>query len=132
MKVRVITPTQVVLDVEAAHVTVEDVTGSLGIRAGHLPLVTELEVSLLVARDAEGVEQYAALDGGVLVVSEDTVTATSRRAVRGEDLDHLENFVLEDFRSEAEQQRIANASFQKLRLAFLKHLFNMEAGGVRR
>jgi len=40
VNVRVITPTEVVLDLEATHVTVEDITGSLGFRPGHLPLVT--------------------------------------------------------------------------------------------
>ena len=126
MKVRVITPTKVVLDADAVHVTVEDITGSLGIRPGHIPMIAALEVSMLVARDAHGEEKYVALDGGVLTVSKDTVTVTSQRAVIGDDLEHLDNTVLADFRSEAEQDRTANAAFQKLRVAFLKRLFDLE------
>lgn len=131
MKVRVITPTKVVFDADAIHVTVEDVTGSLGIRPGHIPMVTALEACMLLARDAGGTEQYVALDGGVLVVASDTVTVTSRRAVAGDDVEHLEGTVLADFKTEADHERNANAAFQKLRIAFLRRLFDMETAGVR-
>ena len=126
MNVAVITPTAVVLDAEAVHVTVEDVTGSLGFRPGHLPLATALAVGLLVARDESGAETYVAVDGGVLVVANDTVTVTSRRAVTGDDLDRLEGTVLEDFRNDAERERSANTTFQRLRVAFLKRLLDLD------
>ena len=131
MKVRVITPTNVVLETDAAHVTVEDVTGSLGIRPGHIPMVTALEACMLLARDSGGAERYVALDGGVLVVTGDVVTVTSRRAVAGDDLEHLEETVLADFKTEADHERNANAAFQKLRIAFLRRLFDMETVGTR-
>ena len=130
MNVQVITPTQVVLDAEAVHVTVEDVTGSLGFRPGHLPLATALAVGLLVARDENGAETYVAIDGGVLVVSDDTVTVTSRRAVTGDDIDRLESTVLEDFRDDAERERSANSTFQRLRVAFLKRLLDLDVAGT--
>ena len=39
MKLRILTPTEVVLEQDAVHVTVEDQTGSLGIRPGHAALI---------------------------------------------------------------------------------------------
>jgi len=88
--------------------------------------VTALEVGILLARDATGAEHFAALDGGVLVVRDDTVTAATPRAVAGEDLEDLEAGVLDFFRRETDDERAANVAFQKLRLAFLKRLFDLE------
>lgn len=130
MKVRVITPTDIVLETDAAHVTVEDVAGSLGIRPGHIPMVTALDACMLLARDPAGAEHHVAIDGGVLVVAADTVTVTSRRAVPGDDLEHLEGTVLADFKTEADHERNANAAFQKLRIAFMRRLFDMETVGI--
>ena len=68
MKLRVLTPTEVVLDEDVVHVSVEDPTGSLGFRPGHAPLVTPLVRGILTARDAAGRERYVALDGVISLI----------------------------------------------------------------
>ena len=44
MKLRILTPTEVLLDKDVVHVTAEDATGSLGIRPGHAALVTTTDI----------------------------------------------------------------------------------------
>ena len=129
MKVRVLTPTEVVLERDAAHVTVEDPTGSLGIRPGHAPLVTPLVQGILIARDANGSERYVAVDGGVAVVNDDVVEVATRQAVAGDDLAHLEDTVLVEFEKHAEEDRTNQVAFEKMRISFLRNVLEAERAG---
>ena len=128
MKLRVLTPTEVVLDEDVVHVSVEDPTGSLGFRPGHAPLVTPLVRGILTARDAAGRERYVALDGGVALVGGDTVQVVSRQAVESDDLDHLEREVVSEFARQAEEDQVNFVAFEKMRLAFMRRLLELEKG----
>ena len=128
MKLRVFTPTEVVLEDEVAHVTVEDPTGSIGIRPGHAPLVTPLVQGILVARAEDGRERYLALDGGVALVNRDTVEVVSRQAVESNDLTHLEDTVLGEFARRADQEKSSSVAFEKMRLSFMRRLLELEKG----
>ena len=128
MKLRVFTPTEVVLEEEVAHVTVEDPTGSLGIRPGHAPLVTPLVQGILVARAADGRERYLALDGGVALVNRDVVEVVSRQAVESDDPAHLEEVVLREFEKRADQEKSSSVAFEKMRLSFMRRLLELEKG----
>ena len=128
MKLRVLTPTEVVLEDDVVHVSVEDPTGSLGFRAGHAPLVTPLVRGILTARSADGRERYVALDGGVAIVGNDVVEIASRQAVESDDLDHLERNVVSEFARQAQQDQANFVAFEKMRLSFMRRLLELEKG----
>ena len=129
MKLRVMTPTEIVLEEDVHHVSAEDPTGSLGIRPGHAPLVTPLVRGILMARRADGHEHYAAVNGGVLIVNNDTVDVVSRQAVLSDDLGHLEDTVLARFDAEADQDRTNHVAFEKMRISFMRRVLEMERPG---
>ena len=131
MKLRVLTPTEVVLDEDVIHVTVEDPTGSLGIRPGHAPLVTPLVRGILMARRTGGGEHYAALNGGVMLVSRDLVEVVSRQAVASDDLGHLEDTVLAQFEKEADADLTNHVAFEKMRISFMRRVLEMDTAGAR-
>ena len=120
MRLRLITPTEVVLETDVEHVTVEDPTGSLGIRPGHAPLVTPLVPGIVQAREPAGRTQYVAVNGGVMLVGGDTVEIFSRQAVAGTDLQHLEDNVVAGFEKDVEEDRANRAAFEKLRVSFMR------------
>jgi len=129
VNVRVFTPTEVVLETEAVHVTAEDPTGSLGVRPGHAPLVTPLVKGILVVREAGGRERYVAVNGGVLIVNRDRVEVVSRQAVLSDDLARLEETVLARFEREAETDRAGHVAFEKMRLDFLRRVLEFQRAG---
>ena len=131
MKLRVLTPTDVVLDEDVVHVTVEDPTGSLGIRPGHAPLVTPLVRGILMARRPGGAEHYAAVNGGVMLVSRDRVEVVSRQAVASDDLRHLEDTVLAQFDKEADADRANHVAFERMRINFMRRVLEMDTAGDR-
>lgn len=130
MKLRVLTPTQVVFEQESAHITVEDPTGSLGIRPGHAPLVSSLVQTILVARPEHGAEQYVAVNGGVLLVSAQETVIVSRQAVVSRDLHHLETTVMRQFEAEAEADRSNHTAFEKMRFQFLRQVLEYDDAGT--
>ena len=129
MRVRVFTPTEVVLDREVAHVTVEDLTGSLGVRPRHAPLVTPLVAGIVTAREAGGAETYVAVNRGVMKVNNDLVEIATRQAVAGDDLAHLENTVLASFEKEADADRVNHVAFERMRLSFMRNVLGFERAG---
>ena len=120
MKLRILTPTEIVLEKDAVHVTVEDQTGSLGIRPGHASLVTALVPGIVQARTEGGSAHYVAVNGGVMLVGGDLVEIVSRQAVVGTDLAHLENNVLSEFEKDVKEDRANRAAFEKLRVSFMR------------
>ena len=120
MKLRILTPTEVIFDQEVTHVTAEDPTGSLGIRPGHTALVTPLVPGVVMARNAPGQEQYVAVNGGVMLVGNDTVEIVSRRAVAGTNLQHLTDNVVSEFEKEAQDDKANHTAFEKLRVSFMR------------
>ncbi len=129
MKLRVLTPTEVILEEEVTHVTAEDVTGSLGIRPGHAALVTPLAVGIVIARAAAGGERYVAVNGGVMIVTGEEVEIVSRHAVASSDLAHLEGTVLEAFDKEEHDDRTNKVAFEKMRLNLMRRVLDVETAG---
>lgn len=128
MILRVLSPTEVALEQEVAHVTMEDPTGSLGVRPGHAPMVTPLVPGILTARAADGTERYLAVNGGVAVVNRDIVEVVSRQVVESDDIGHLERDVLTEFDRQDQQDRTNFVAFEKMRLAFMRRLLELERG----
>jgi len=129
MKLRVFTPSEVVLECDVAHVTAEDPTGSLGVRPGHAPLVTPLVRSVLVAREPGGRERYVAVDRGVMLVDGELVRVAVRQAVAGADIGELERTALARFEKEADEDRANHVAFEKMRISFMRNLLEMDRAG---
>ena len=129
MRLRVMSPTEVVLDQEVIHVTAEDVTGSLGIRPGHAPLVTPLAPSIVVARGPDGRERYVAVNGGAMLVSGNEVEIVSRHAVASDDMAHLEATALAEFDREAQEDQHNRVAFERLRIDFMRRVLEVDRAG---
>jgi F-type H+-transporting ATPase subunit epsilon len=129
MKLRVFTPSEVVLECEAVHVTAEDTTGSLGIRADHAPLVTPLVRGILMVRQPDGVERFVVVDRGVLLVCDDVVLVASRQAVESDSIADLDRISREQFEQEAELDKSTHVAFEKMRISFMRGVLEMERAG---
>ncbi len=126
MKLRVLTPTEVILEQDVVHVTAEDSTGSLGIRSGHAALVTPLVPGVVMARGTDGTERYVAVNGGVMLVGGDTIEVVSRHAVADNDLHHLQDTVVAGFEKEVQGDRTNRAAFEKLRMSFMRGVLDYD------
>jgi F-type H+-transporting ATPase subunit epsilon len=130
MKLRVLTPTEVILEQDVVHVTAEDPTGSLGIQPGHAALVTHLVPGIVHVRGSGGQEQYVAVNGGLMMVGSDMIEIVSRQAIVGNDLQHLETHVVSDFEKELREDQAGRAAFEKLRVSFMRGVIDYDKANV--
>jgi F-type H+-transporting ATPase subunit epsilon len=124
MKLTVLTPTALVLEVEdVRRLRARDATGELGIRPGHGDFLTLLEVSVLDYTAGDGPVRYVAVAGGVLSVEGgQAVQVLSDEAVAGDDLRELEATTLESFRHRVSTEETAATGLARLHVALMRRL----------
>jgi F-type H+-transporting ATPase subunit epsilon len=125
MKLVITTPTAVVVNADnLLYVRAEDWTGAFGIQQGHADFLTALAISVLMWRDAMGVEHYAAVRGGALRVrGGQSVEVATREAVVGDDLRNLREVVLTQMAKNAETEQAARLGALGLQQAAIQQIY---------
>ncbi|WP_454883320.1 F0F1 ATP synthase subunit epsilon [Sphingomonas oryzagri] len=132
MRLRITSPTAIVVDCDIVSVRAEDASGGFGILNGHADFLTVLEVSVVSWRSLDGKSGYCAVRNGILTVSggEDVAVAT-REAHVGDDLEKLEAEVLAGYRQHREAERSSRTASAKLRMQAIRHMVEALQGGSR-
>ena len=124
MRLLITTPTRVVIDdPEVTALRAEDGSGGFGILDGHADFLTALTVSVVSWRAADGGQRFCAVRRGVLSATGGReVAIATRQALVGDDLDHLEQVVLAEFRQEIEAERKARAESLQLQMKAIRQI----------
>ena len=124
MRLLITTPTTVVVDEpDASAVRAEDESGSFGILDGHDDLLTALAVSVVSWHRADGPPRYCAVRRGILSVAGGReVAIATREAITGDDLDHLEQVVLAEFRQKADIERASRTTALELQMKAIRQI----------
>jgi F-type H+-transporting ATPase subunit epsilon len=83
----IVTPERTVLSEAVVAVQLPAADGSLGILAGHAPLLAELSVGDCLIRLASGAEEHLAVAGGFVEVSRERVTVLADTAEFAREID---------------------------------------------
>jgi F-type H+-transporting ATPase subunit epsilon len=83
----IVTPERTVVSETVSAVQLPAIDGSLGILAGHAPLLADLGVGECVVKLPNGAEEVYALAGGTVEVSREQVTVLADTAERASDID---------------------------------------------
>ncbi len=121
MRLKVLLPTEVLLDRQVKKIVAEAQNGSFGILPRHIDFAAALVPSVVVYVDAQGTERFLGIDEGTLVKCADEVSISTRNAVPGDDLQTLRDVVRGRFLELDERERSARGALARL-----------EAGVVRR
>lgn len=122
MRLHIVTPLTVVVDMDIQSLRAEDDSGSFGILPGHADFLTRLSVSVVSWR-SDGAAHFCALRGGVLTVAGGTtVSIATHEAVPGDDLEHLDQIVLARFRADLEEERSAHTEATRLQISAIRQL----------
>lgn len=134
MRLVVLTPQAAIVDREVVHVRAEDASGAFGLLDRHSDLLTALSVSVLVYRDPDRREHFAAVRGGILsVTGGNRVEVLTREAVSGDDLDVLKHDVLERFRKVIADEERGRSGVSRMEGALLRRVadyMHLERGVV--
>jgi F-type H+-transporting ATPase subunit epsilon len=120
MRLKVLSPTKVVVDEAVVKVVAEGEHGSFCLLPHHVDFLAALAPGLLSFESADGKERFAAVDEGVLVKRGNEVLVSARQVIAGLDLDALRHAVQEEFVKLDEQERAASAATAKLEASFLR------------
>jgi F-type H+-transporting ATPase subunit epsilon len=127
MRLEVITPERVILDVRVERILAEAPDGHFGMLPNHGDFVTELAPGILVYQLSEGDERFVALHSGTLVKCGPLVRVAVRKAIEGDDLAALRARVEEEFRQQDEDERAARAALALLEASMIRRFRDLES-----
>lgn len=82
----IVTPEKTVLSETVTSVQLPAASGSMGILAGHAPLLAELSVGECIVQVADGAEAHFVLAGGFVEVTRERVTILADTAERDDEI----------------------------------------------
>jgi F-type H+-transporting ATPase subunit epsilon len=82
-----VTPERMLFSEEVQEIRAPGIEGSLGVLAGHAPLLTELMTGLIKVTRADNSEAYIATSGGFLQVNKDKVIILADTAELSDEID---------------------------------------------
>jgi F-type H+-transporting ATPase subunit epsilon len=124
MRLLITTPTTVVIDEhDVVAVRAEDESGSFGILNKHADFLTALAVSVVSWHHADGCQRFCAVCRGLLSVTNgNEVAIATREAIPDDDLDHLDQEVLTQFRDTLEAERTARNESLQLQMKAIRQI----------
>ena len=87
MQVELVSPERILFSGEATSVTARSAGGDIAFLTGHAPFIGALEICVVKIITEGGAEQFFAVHGGFVEVSDDRVTILSDVAELAEDVD---------------------------------------------
>jgi F-type H+-transporting ATPase subunit epsilon len=125
MTLKVLLPTELVLEAEVTKVSAEAPNGSFSLLPRHVDFVTALVPGLLSYQTPAGRQEYMAVDEGTLVKRGREVLVSTRTAVRGPDLGTLKDTVVRKLRELDDRERKARSALARLEADFVRQLLEM-------
>lgn len=129
MRLKVLLPTEVLIDTEVSKVVAEAENGSFCLLPRHVDFVTALVPGILSFTEEEGCEEFLAVDEGSLVKCGAEVLVSVRNAVRGPDLGMLHRLIEERFRTIDEYEKKARAAAARLEADLVRRFIELREHG---
>jgi len=125
MKLTLLLPTKILIDEEVEKVGAESSYGTFTILPRHIDFTTILTPGLLSFQTAGGVEEFLAVDEGVLVKCGEQIRISTGRAVYGPDLAQLRATIQAEFRALDQQERKERMALARLETDFVRRYLEM-------
>ncbi len=125
MKLKVLLPTEVLIEEEVVKVIAEAEDGSFCMKPKHVDFVAALVPGLLSFETTSGREEFLAVDEGTLVKCGADVLVSTANAVRGPNLGTLKDTVEKQFMVVDEGQKSARSAVAKLEANFVRKFIEL-------
>ncbi len=130
MRLKVLLPTEVLVDEDVTKVTAEAENGSFALLPRHIDFVAALVPGLLSFMKAgDGQEEFLAVDEGILVKCGPEVLVSTPQAVRGPELGMLKATVDQSFKVLTDQEKRARSALANLEANFIRRFLKLEEYG---
>jgi F-type H+-transporting ATPase subunit epsilon len=125
MRLKVLLPTEVLIDREVEKVTAEAENGSFCLLPRHIDFVAGLVPGILFFETAEGKEEVLGVDEGILVKAGPDVWISTRKGVYGPELGTLGERVREEFLSLDDREKKARSAASRLEADLIRRFLEL-------
>ncbi|MCL5123378.1 MAG: F0F1 ATP synthase subunit epsilon [Deltaproteobacteria bacterium] len=129
MRLKVVLPTDIVIDKEVIKVIAEAENGSFCLLPRHIGFVSVLVPGLLSYVCPGGQEEFVAVDKGILVKCGPDVVVSTGQALAGADLGMLKMAIEKKFNLMDERQKKAQSAVAKLEASLVRRFLELERHG---
>ena len=126
MNLKVLLPSEVLLDRQVLKLTAEAPNGFFCLLPRHIDFVATIVPGILSFLDSESVEHFVAVDEGTLVKCGPQVLVSTRHAVMSKDLGQLQQVVEQQFESIDERERLARSAAARLESGMVRRFMDLE------
>jgi F-type H+-transporting ATPase subunit epsilon len=126
MRIKVMLPTEILVDEPAAKVIAEAENGSFCMLPHHIDFVAALVPGLLTYVTEAGEERFLAVAEGTLVKCGPEVLVSTRNAVQGTDLARLKEAILSRDREADEHEFVARTALARLEAGVIRRFIELE------
>jgi len=129
VNLKILLPSEVLLDIEVVEIVAEGQNGSFGLLPRHVSFVSALVPGILYFRTRDGGEEYLAVDQGILVKRGDAVLVSVRNAVRGPELSQLKQTIRERFEVLDEKEKKARSATARIEAGIVRRFLEISKYG---
>jgi F-type H+-transporting ATPase subunit epsilon len=122
----ILVPDGVVASERISSLQAADASGRFGVWPRHEPFFTVLSPGVLTYRLADGREQYAAVDGGVLLVEMGRASVATREALTSPRLEDVAARAAALLAARRAQEQSASSAFAELEVSLARQLGKLE------
>jgi len=126
MRLQLLLPTEVLVDLNVTKVIAAAENGEFCLLPRHVDFVAALEPGVLSFFNEAGIEEFAAVDAGILVKCGREVLVSTPSGVRGTDITQLRDLVEEHFVELDEHERKARAALARLEEGTLRRFRELQ------
>lgn len=125
MMLKIMLPTEVMLEAAVRKITAEGEGGSFCLLPRHIDMVAAIVPGLMSYELEDGMEKFIALDEGMLVKCGSDVLVSARHGVSGADLGQLHHLIETRYRSIDERERVTRSAVAKLESNFVRRFIDL-------
>jgi F-type H+-transporting ATPase subunit epsilon len=129
MRLKVLLPTEILIDAEVTKVIAEAENGSFCLLPRHIDFLATLVPGILSFMTPEGKEEFAAVDEGILVKVGQEVLVSTGRGVRSSELGRLKQMVAEEFQVRSEREKKALSAGARLEADIVRRFMELGEHG---
>jgi F-type H+-transporting ATPase subunit epsilon len=129
MRLKVLLPTEILIDADVTKVIAEAENGSFCLLPRHIDFLATLVPGILSFMTPEGKEEFAAVDEGILVKVGQEVLVSTGRGVRSSELGRLKQMVAEEFQVRSEREKKALSAGARLEADIVRRFMELGEHG---
>lgn len=126
MKLKVLLPAETLVDTGVKKIIAESENGFFCLLPRHIDFIAAIEPGILEYLREDGVEEFIAVDEGILVKCASEVLISVRNGLRGPSLGELKKTVEERFKQLDEHQKKNRATMTRLEAGFVRQFIRLE------